>query len=192
MHFRAENGFPPTRPEIAKALGLAHYSAVNWHLSALQNKGLVEVIPNTQRGLRLLDEDLAVVPLGPIGATASVTDKHRIVARMPTPVAEQFNPYPTYFVTVLDIAMVRSGLHPGDRVAVKEQDEPEPEDGQVVLARVDGNLVLRRYRKANAGHVELRAESTSRLHRTITSDPAGNAFRIEGVMVGALIGAHPV
>ena len=131
-----------------------------------------------------------MVRLGPIGTTESVQDKRRVVARMAPPVAEEFFPYPAYFVAVVDASMDRLGIHPGDRVAVREDEEPE--DGQVVVARLDHEFVLRRYRKASEGQVELRPESMSERHPTITVDLARTALRTEGVMVGALIGTRPV
>ena len=38
--FKKENGFPPTRAEIGKRLGLKHQSAVDNHLRAPGEKGL--------------------------------------------------------------------------------------------------------------------------------------------------------
>lgn len=50
-----EQGMPPTRAEIAKALGFKSANAAEDHLKALARKGAIEILPGTSRGLRLLD-----------------------------------------------------------------------------------------------------------------------------------------
>ena len=47
-------GFPPTRAEIGRALGLKHQSAVDNHLHALAKKKYLELSPGVERGIRLL------------------------------------------------------------------------------------------------------------------------------------------
>ena len=61
-------GVAPSRPEIAKALGLRHVSTVDAHLTGLMKKGWVELKQGSPRYIRLLREDLPVVPLGRIAA----------------------------------------------------------------------------------------------------------------------------
>ena len=188
--FRRRNGYPPSRPEIAQALGLADHTSILPHLIGLQNRGWLDLIPNTGRGIRLREDYLPVVRLGPIHRSESIHDQGRIVGRIAAQLGEELVPdaCPSYFATISDRSMDALGLRPGDRVAVREQDEPEDEDGRVVVARVDNELLLRRYRTTDNGQVELLPESTTEHHRTLGIDPARTAFRVEGVVVGALIG----
>ena len=186
--YRRDNGYPPTRPEIAEALGLAHHSTVTWHLRALERAGMLELRPETQRGIRLLDEELPVVRLGPIGPEEPILAKERIVERKPGPVAELFHPHPAYFAVVADDAMNALGLDRADLVAVREH--PGAEDGQVVVVRIGDETILRRHVQVADQKVQLRPESTSKRHRTITVDLARTTLRVEGVMVGAIIAAH--
>ena len=53
-------GVPPSRPEIARELGLRHQGGVDAHLNALAKKGFVKVFPNVERGLKLLREGAPV------------------------------------------------------------------------------------------------------------------------------------
>ncbi len=48
-----EFGYPPTRAEIAKALGFRSPNAAEEHLRALERKGVIRVIRGTSRGIRL-------------------------------------------------------------------------------------------------------------------------------------------
>src|SRR5258708_5930738 len=51
--FHAKNQRPPTNREIGKGVGIRSTSHVNYHLRILEEKGYIERIRNTSRGLRL-------------------------------------------------------------------------------------------------------------------------------------------
>lgn len=51
----AANALPPTRAEIASALGFRSVNAAEDHLKALAKKKVIEIIAGTSRGIRLLD-----------------------------------------------------------------------------------------------------------------------------------------
>ena len=186
--YRRDHGFPPSGPEIGKALGMGDNSTVLYHLKVLTKKGHIHVRPDTPRGIRILDEDVPVVRLGPIGPEESILAKHRVVEQIAPQVAERFHPHPAYFVAVADDAMNALGLNHGDLVAVREH--PGAEDGQVVVVRIGDETILRRHVQVADQKVQLRPESSSKRHRTITVDLARTSLQIEGVMVGAIIAAH--
>src|SRR5690606_24929832 len=48
-------GFPPTRAEIARALGFKSANAAEDHLKALARKGAIELTAGASRGIRLVD-----------------------------------------------------------------------------------------------------------------------------------------
>lgn len=47
------NGYPPTRAEIAKAMGYSSSNAAQQHLIAIQRKGFIELKTGIARGIRL-------------------------------------------------------------------------------------------------------------------------------------------
>ena len=49
------NGMPPTRAEIAQALGFKSANAAEEHLRALQRKGAIDLLPGASRGIQLKD-----------------------------------------------------------------------------------------------------------------------------------------
>ena len=51
-------GAPPTRAEIAAALGFKSANAAEEHLQALARKGAIELVSGTSRGIRLKTETL--------------------------------------------------------------------------------------------------------------------------------------
>ena len=63
-----------------------------------------------------------------------------------------------------------------------------PRDGDIVVARLGMNVTLKRFRRIDDRHVELRPESTNRKHEPLVVDAEAERLYIEGVMVGALVG----
>lgn len=47
-------GWPPTRAELAKALGIASPNGAHEHLLAIQHKGYIEIVQGVSRGIRVL------------------------------------------------------------------------------------------------------------------------------------------
>ena len=196
-HIRAyqrRHGFPPSRAELAERLGIGHPTSVDTHLRALQVKGWIELRPNTRRGIRLLedaDPDLPLIDLveatGEIAAGEPVIAESRTVDRISAAVAERFRPRPDYFLTVRGDSMDRTGLRDGDVVAIRST--PEARSGDVVVARFGDEVTLKRYVRLDERHVELRPESHNAQHEPIRIDLAKHILHIDGVAVGALIGA---
>ena len=58
----SETGMPPTRAEIAQKLGFKSANAAEEHLKALAKKGVIEIMPGTSRGIRLLLEEEEAAP----------------------------------------------------------------------------------------------------------------------------------
>ena len=105
---------------------------------------------------------------------------------MPKAVARQFSPQPDYFLTVEGDSMNRLGLTDGSVVAIAT--DRIPQDGDVIVARLGEQVTLKRYKRIDDRHVELRPESTNKKHRPNIVDAEAELLHIEGVMVGALIG----
>ena len=82
--------------------------------------------------------------------------------------------------------MNRPGFVTGSVVAVKAQ--PVAENGDVVVARLDDQVALKRYHRADERHVELCPKPTNPEHEPIRIDLETDPFESAGVAVGALIG----
>ena len=191
--YMRRHGFPPSRKELSETLGLTHPSSVDVHLTALQTKGWIELRRDTKRGIRLLGEASADLPLvdlveatGEIAAGEPIVANARIVDRIPEAVAKRFSPTPNYFLTVRGDSMDRTGLRDGDVVAIRAT--PEAKSGDVVVARFGDEVTLKRFVRLDERHVELRPESHNPKHETIQIDLAKHIVHIDGVAVGALIG----
>lgn len=51
--FLKENGFPPTRAEIAKNFGWKSITAAHGHLLCLERKGVITIAPGISRGIAI-------------------------------------------------------------------------------------------------------------------------------------------
>ena len=49
-------GYPPTRAEIAKIMGFKSVNAAESHIKALVKKGVLLKVPDSSRGLKLVEE----------------------------------------------------------------------------------------------------------------------------------------
>jgi repressor LexA len=181
-----DSGVVPSRPEIATALGLKHKSTVDAHLLALMNKGWIELRPGSPRNIRLLREEVPLAVAGPIAAGKPILANERIAAQVPRAVAEMFSPRPDFFLRVEGDSMNRLGLVTGTLVAVQSRAEAVHRD--VVVARIDDEVTLKRFIRVSDRYVELRPESTNPRHRPIRVDLETGDLAVAGVAVGALIG----
>ena len=184
--FVREHGIAPSRPEIAAAIGIRNASTVDGHLTALMKKGWIELRPGSPRSIRLLKDDLPVTIAGPIAAGEPILANERVTARIPSAVADMFSPRPDFFLRVEGDSMNKLGLVTGTVVAVKAL--PVATDGDVVVARLDDEVTLKRYQREDERHVVLCPKSTNPDHQPIRIDLKTDPLEIAGVAVGALIG----
>jgi repressor LexA len=178
----AGNGRPPSLAEIAAACGLASRGAARKHVVALAEAGLVEVTAGQARGVRPAGmrarADLLRVPLlgrvaagNPIGAETGLADTFTLDTRL-------FSTSPDYLLRVQGDSMIEDGILDGDLVGVKRTSEAR--DGQVVVARLNGELTIKRLSRTN--------DTLRLLPRNPAYAPievwAGQEFAIEGVFCG--------
>ena len=184
-HIR-RHGVPPSRTELAHSLGLSEASSVTGHLARLVDAGWIELLPNTNRGIRVLHEDVPLLEaLAEVAAgTPIVCDTH-IIDRVPGSIAEHFRPRPDFLLTVRGDSMEKAGIKAGDIIAVHKT--PEAKSGQIIVARFGDQVTVKRYVQIDERHVELRPESHNAAHEVMKLDLAMHILQIEGTVVGALI-----
>jgi repressor LexA len=181
-----QTGHPPTRSEIAQALGFRSLNAAEDHLKALERKGAVALQRGASRGIRVLqgltvEEGLPVVgrvAAGcPILAQEHVEQHYRIDAAM-------FHPAADYLLRVSGMSMREAGILDGDLLAVHRT--PEASNGQIVVARLDDEVTVKRwYRDGRKRHqVQLRPENAD--FEPIEVDLREQDLVIEGLGVGVI------
>ena len=181
--FIYETGMPPTRAEIAAELGFKSANAAEEHLRALQRKGVLDLVPGTSRGIQLKDSlrDQMGLPLvgrvaagSPILAEEHIETHYRIDPQL-------FNPKPHYLLRVQGMSMKNAGILDGDLVAVHRT--PEVRSRQIIVARLDDEVTVKRYRQKGS-LVSLLPENDD--FETIEVDLREQSLVIEGVVVGVI------
>ena len=185
-------GMPPSRSELARSLGLAFGSAVNYHLQALERKGWIQLNPGMDRGIQLLREGTPVFDPDDLPEVAAGTpilaDESKAILRVPEDLSRQIHPQADFYVVVHGDSMDRVGYRSNDIVAVKRN--PEPTEGEVVIARIGHEITLKCFHRAAKDRIELQPRSSNPDHQPLVIDKTTSDWEIIGVVVGAMIGAR--
>ena len=199
----ANTGAPPTRAEIANALGFKSANAAEEHLKALARKGAIELVSGTSRGIRLKGSarntprsstDLFSMSLPGLGQLC-LPLIGRVAAGSPILAQEHvdqtyqlesslFSMQPDYLLRVRGMSMRDAGIMDGDLLAVKSTKEVR--NGQIVVARLGEEVTVKRLNKTANG-IELLPENPD--YPIIQVHP-GESFEIEGLAVGLIRNSH--
>ena len=186
QEFMENEGFHPTRAEIADALGFRSVNAAEDHLKALVRKEAIEVLPGVSRGIRIIgspEEGLPVVGRvaagRPMLAEQNVQGHYRIEPRV-------FRPRAHYLLRVKGMSMRDAGILDGDLLAVHRR--PEASSGEVVVARVGDEVTVKRFRR-RGNKVHLLPENPE--FEPIVIDLKREHLIIEGIGVGVIRNKKP-
>lgn len=154
--FTEREGLPPSIPEIQAAFGLASPRGVAKHLEALAAKGYLELVPNRARGIRLRSQrrprrnsqQLDLPILGRVAAGAPIGAAHEFDESLLVDRA-LFHQCPDYLLRVNGDSMRDDGIFDGDLVAIRQAETAE--NGQIVVARIDGEITIKRLKRTARG-----------------------------------------
>jgi repressor LexA len=178
----AQQGQSPSLAEISEAFGFASRSVARKHILALTEAGLIEVVPNQARGIRLVQtgprpEMLEIPVLGRVAAGAPIgpdLDLHDTLMLD----RSTFSRIPDYLLRVRGDSMIEDGILDGDLVGVLRN--PQANDGQIVVARLDGEVTIKRLQRTHDA-ISLLPRNPSYAPIIVKPD---QDFAIEGVFCG--------
>jgi repressor LexA len=185
-HIRT-SGVPPTRAEIARALGFRSVNAAEEHLRALARHGAIELTRGRSRGIRLIEggegEEGGLPVIGRVAAGSPILAAEHVEERCPIDPG-LFSPRADFLLRVLGGSMRDAGILDGDLLAVHAAREAA--NGQIVVARLGEEVTVKRLRRqARWPHrVQLLAESPD--FAPILVDLREQELTIEGIAVGVL------
>lgn len=189
QEFIADTGMPPTRAEIASELGFRSANAAEEHLRALQKKGVLELVPGASRGIQLKDslrEQMGLPLVGRVAAGSPILAEEHIETHYKLD-PQLFDPKPHYLLRVYGMSMKNAGILDGDLVAVHRT--PEVRSRQIVVARLDDEVTVKRYRQEGRV-VWLLPENEE--FEPIRVNLSEQAMVIEGVVVGVIRDGVPL
>jgi repressor LexA len=183
QEFIDSEGMPPTRAEIADALGFRSPNAAEDHLKALERKGAIEMVPGTSRGIRLIADVKPKSGIPVVGRVAAgnpiLAEEH--IERHCRLDAKLFQPRAHYLLKVRGNSMRDVGIMNGDLLAVHRTTQVS--SGQIVVARVGDEVTVKRYRR-RGNVVRLMPENDD--FEPIVVDLREQEFTIEGLAVGVI------
>ncbi|WGW00210.1 transcriptional repressor LexA [Vibrio sp. YMD68] len=179
-----DHGMPPTRAEIARELGFRSANAAEEHLKALARKQAIEIIPGASRGIRILleaaNEEEGLPLIGQVAAGEPILAQEHVETHYKVD-ASMFKPQADFLLRVNGESMKDIGIMDGDLLAVHKTQDVR--DGQVVVARVDDDVTVKRLERKGAT-VLLHAENEE--FSPIEVDLTVQHLAIEGIAVGII------
>lgn len=184
---------PPTRAEIAQALGFSSANAAQAHLRTLERKGLITLTAGRSRGIELTRHGATdKTRTGSTPGTLSLAVIGRVAAGAPILAVEHverhcqvdpglFRAHPDYLLRVAGDSMRDAGILDGDLLAVHAASEVA--QGQIAVMRWDDEVTVKRFYRDGA-QVRLAAENPE--YEDIEIDTRREALAVEGVVVGVI------
>jgi len=151
--FIEKNKFPPTRAELSAHFGFRSPNAAEAHLRALEKKSVIGIERGAARGISLLPLAAGELPASantplplvgrvaagsPVLAQENIEDEYRVDPSL-------FPQKPHYLLRVEGSSMQDAGILDGDLLAVHPT--PEARNGQIVVARVDDEVTVKRFQR---------------------------------------------
>ena len=171
------NGYPPTRAEIAKILDFKSVNAAESHIKALVKKGVIEKVPGSSRGIKLVEEISGIPLIGSVAAGSPITAYENVEKTIHS---NPLNKSVDFFLRVQGESMIDAGILDNDLVGVRKTRNAE--NGEIVVARLQDEVTLKRFKKDSSG-IRLVAENKS--FSDIKVDESSD-FSIEGKAVGII------
>lgn len=184
-------GFPPTRNEVSKHFGFRSPNAAESHLRLLENKGMIRIEAGHSRGITLTALSRPNLPASktrhaplpligrvaagsPILAQENIEHEYRVDPSL-------FSPRPHYLLRIEGHSMRDAGILDGDLLAVHRT--PVARQGQVVVARLDDEVTVKRFERT--GH-KVRLLPANPDFEPILIDLRETELVIEGLGVGVI------
>lgn len=178
--------FSPTVEEVAKGIGISSKGVAYRYIKALEQVGLIKLVPNRQRNIILSDDSSeltsnnATIPI--LGKIAAGEPIEAIVNNELINFQTLFNnSKQVYALRVKGDSMIEEGIFNGDIVICEACDVAK--DGDIIVALVDNqDATLKRFKKNNDGTITLIPANSTLPPMTLP----GNRVNIQGRFIGLL------
>ena len=135
-NFSAQNGYAPTVREIMRAVDLKSTASVYYHLSALNDAGLISMDGGKNRTIRLSNPG-GIPVIGTVAAGTPILAQENIEGYLPWGGDNS-----CFALQVKGDSMIDAGILSGDKVIVRPQPTAEP--GEIVVALFEDEATVKR------------------------------------------------
>jgi|SRR2546421_3281520 len=174
----------PTMAEIGKEFGMSSLASVHNAVSILEREGLIHRIPNVSRGIELVEQEIEKetfeIPL--LGFVAAGVPIEAILNYETICIPrDMLKPGRMFALRVRGDSMIDEQIREDDIIVLQSQQTAE--NGQTVVALIDGNdtTVKRFYRGRN----HIRLEAANPRYKPIIVRPP-DRLQIQGVVVAVI------
>ena len=187
--FIGTNGFAPSLEEVAAEFGYRSVATVHEHIANLAAKGYLRKSPRASRALELVPKELAGSTLAP---SVELPLLGRVAAGLPIEAIEDSETLAVpadmidrrgraFVLEVEGDSMIDEHIQDGDLVVVREQ--ATAEDGQMVVALVDGDsATLKKLYRLPDGRIRLEPANVEMEPIVVDADDV----RVQGIVVGMI------
>jgi len=179
----ANHGYAPTLEEIGLHFGLSSLATVHKHLTNLESKGLIRRKLNHSRAIELVRQKkkAAAIELPLLGRVAAGAPIEAIESPETITVPEDLVRRENSFVLrVRGDSMIEDGILDGDYVVVESR--PQAENGETVVAIIEGSATVKRLYRERGGKIRLQP-ANARMEPIFVRD---KDLTIRGVVVAVL------
>lgn len=152
------HGYAPTIEEIGRHFGLSSPATVHKHLCNLEDKGVITRGWNLSRAIELtpLEETAEAIDLPLLGQVAAGVPIEAVETREKLSVPADFvrRPSDAFALRVRGESMVGEGILDGDYVVVESR--PTADNGETVVALIDGDATVKKFHREAGGRICLR------------------------------------
>ncbi len=140
-----ENGYPPSYREIASHSGITTPRGVQKHLIALEKKGFLKLERGKARGIRIIRK-LTGFPFIGISSAGFPINSENISIETYDIDPKLAGTENGFIIRVSGESLINAGIYDGDLILISG--EKPPREGDIVLARVNGEVTLKILKKA--------------------------------------------
>jgi repressor LexA len=153
--FIDKHGYAPTLEEIGEHFELSSLATVHKHLANLQEKGLIRRRWNFSRAIELTQNAKSgAVALPLLGTVAAGKPIEALETDDTLAVPEELlRRNETFVLRVKGRSMIDDGIWDGDYVVVESR--PSAENGETVVALVNGEATVKRFYREKGGRIRL-------------------------------------
>lgn len=146
VDYMRDEGMPPTNREIGQAMKIASTGHVDYHLSMLEKKSYIQREPKKSRGIKLIQQSPAGIPIKGSIAAGQPLDISDAPGDL-LDVGQRVEHQNTYALVVKGRSMIEDHICDGDYVVIKQQSACD--NGDIVVAvhmtQGNGSATLKRF-----------------------------------------------
>ena len=183
QEFIQQHGYAPSLEEIGRRFNLSSLATVHKHLTNLEEKGFIKRAWNRSRSVELVSTRLGAraVELPLLGYVAAGAPIEAVVGTESLAVPEALvGKRDSYVLRVKGDSMIEEQIRDGDYVIV--EDRRTADDGEMVIAMVNGADVTLKKWYLEQGHIRLQPANPAMQPMILELDQV----QIQGVVIGVM------